>query len=274
MSPLALSAAWLVTAVLLTGCQKPSESRPRERGLENALPSGVSAPNAKASAAKAPATLPPARAAPERSTSAPSARPRRRYRVAAFGDSITDERSGGGGYLRQLRRACPESQFDNFGRGGDMTNQIRRRFEVVLPSLQAKYDTLLVYGGVNDLYSNLTAGRTNDRIEADLSAVYAAARDKGLFVVAVTVSPWGGFKRHFTADRGRNTRLLNAWILGARTTGLVDLAVDSYPLLSCGNPDEMCRDYQGPGQDGLHPGPRGHELLGQALQEQAFEDCL
>jgi len=198
---------------------------------------------------------------------------RRTYRVLALGDSITDQRVGGGGYLRELSRACPKSRFEHFGRGGDMTNQMRRRFEQEFPGLAARYDTLIVYGGVNDLYSDLTAGRTNDRIEEDLSAIYRAAQDRGLYLVAITVSPWGGFSRYFNERRSQSTRLLNAWILGTASSGETDKVVDSYPLLSCGDPEKLCPDYETPSHDGLHPGAQGHALLGQALLEQAFADC-
>lgn len=201
--------------------------------------------------------------------------PKKRYRVAALGDSITDERTGGGGYLRHLREHCPESRFDDFGRGGDMTNQMRARFEQdLLPRAASEgYDTLIVYGGVNDLYSNETAHRTNDRIEADLSRIYGRARERGLRIVAITVSPWGGFRRWFSKERGQNTRLLNAWILGEVAEGHVDVAVDSYGPLSCGDDEVLCPEYESRGHDGLHPGPRGHEILGQLLLERAFADC-
>ncbi len=209
---------------------------------------------------------------------APRAAPQenpRTYRVAALGDSITDEQVGGGGYLRFLRQACPKSTFIHFGRGGDMTNQMRRRFEteLLVEHAATPFDTVIVYGGVNDLYSDLSAGRTNQRIEEDLSAIYDRARVAGLRVVAVTVSPWGGFTRYFNERRAKNTRLLNSWILGTASGGLVDIAVDSYPLLSCGDPEQMCPAYQGPRPDGLHPGKKGHEILGAALLDAAFSNC-
>jgi len=204
---------------------------------------------------------------------AQAAAPRRRYRVLALGDSITDQNVGGGGYLRELGRACPHSRFEHFGRGGDMTNQMRRRFEQELPRLSGEIDTLIVFGGVNDLYSDLTAGRTNDRIEEDLTAIYRAAKDRGLSVVAITVAPWGGFTRYFNERRSRTTRLLNSWILGTSARGQTDVVVDAYSLLSCGDPERLCPDYEGRSQDGLHPGPFGHAVLGQALLERAFADC-
>jgi len=195
--------------------------------------------------------------------------------VAALGDSITDEDVGGGGYLRFLRRACPESRFYSFGKGGDMTNQMRRRLNgALLPERDTlALDTLIVLGGVNDLYSNLTAGRTNARIEQELSLIYQTAKQVGLRVVAITVLPWGGFTSYFTPARSENTRALNSFILGERQAGRIDGAVDGYSLLSCGDPERLCPSYEKPRPDGLHPGPAGHEALGSALYQQVFADC-
>jgi hypothetical protein len=246
-----------------TGSKDPSDSAPAP--LETSLVAEESAP--------APKDAP---TSPDRGPQAQEPQQRRTYVVAALGDSITDARSGGGGFLKVLRKACPQSQFLNFGKGGDMTNQMRRRFEQeILPRVGIDgINTLLVYGGVNDLYSDLTAGRTNDRIEGDLSSIYRSAQEKGLLVVAVTVSPWGGFTKYYNARRGQNTRLLNSWILGQVARGPVDRAVDSFAPLSCGDPDRLCPAYETNGHDGLHPGVKGHEILGQKLLEEAFPDCL
>lgn len=226
----------------------------------------------------APPPTTPTAAPPQRSV-APEPPPepsKKRYVVAVLGDSITDAKSGGGGYLKVLREACPESQFINFGRGGDMINQMRRRFEQdIVPQIPTlKLDTLLVYGGVNDLYSDLTANRKNDKIEEDLTKIYQLAKAKGLAVVAVTVSPWGGFTKYWNPRRGTNTKLLNSWILGQVATGLVDRAVDSFAPLSCGNPDVLCPRYETRSHDGIHLGEKGHAVLGEKLVSAAFSDCL
>lgn len=200
---------------------------------------------------------------------------KRRFVTAALGDSITDKKSGGGGFLRHAEASCPESIFLNFGRGGDMTNQMLRRLKNdILPRVvKDRIDTLIVFGGVNDLYSDLTAGRKNEVIERDLSAIYALARGAGLRVVAITVSPWGGFSKYWTQRRGENTKLLNSWMMGLVASNKLDLVVDSFPLLSCGQPDILCPEYENRHRDGLHPGPLGHTILGKKLVEIAFPDC-
>lgn len=199
--------------------------------------------------------------------------------VAAFGDSLTDGRVGGGGYLAHLRARCPESTFDDFGKGGDMVNMIRRRFfsQVFAAdgrSLTGKrYTHVLVFGGVNDLYSDLTAGRTVQKVSTDLDAMYLAARRHPAKVVAITVAPWGGFTKYYNERRGEATGRLNDWIKEQLGAGRVDHVVDAYQLLSCGQPERLCPEYAHPIRDGLHFGKQGHEVLGKALYEAAFSGC-
>ncbi len=157
-----------------------------------------------------------------------------------------------------------------------MVNQMRRRFESDVfdrttdPSKPA-YTDVIVFGGVNDLYSDLTAGRTVSKIAADLTAMYTTARAHGLRVIAVTVSPWAGFRRYYTPARAATTTELNRWISSQEGAGTVARVVDSYPLLACG--EALCERYAAPFRDGLHFGPEGHRRLAGALFDRAFSDC-
>ncbi len=193
--------------------------------------------------------------------------------VAVVGDSLTDYRSGGGKFIRYLEKRCPKSRFDNYAKGGAMVNQMRRRFDELFTSDKPSYTHVVIYGGVNDLYSDLTAHRTNEKIQMDLSQMYDATKGAGARVIAMTVSPWGGFKRYFNQRRGKNTLALNNWIVGQQGTR-VDVSIDTHPLLRCGDPDKLCPEYHTPFKDGLHIGPKGHEVLGAALYERVFHDCL
>lgn len=205
---------------------------------------------------------------------APAPRVKAPCRVALIGDSLTDFRSGGGGYVRFLEQRCPESTFSNFAKGGTMVNQMRARQlpSVADPSV-SRFTHLVVFGGVNDLYSDETAGRTPAKIQRDLTAMYAAGKRRGLRVVALTVAPWGGFSRYFNERRSAATRELNAWILDQPSTQAVDVAVDAFTLLSCGDPERICPRFEPPFRDGLHVGTLGQEALGQALYEAEFSTC-
>ncbi|MCA9630445.1 MAG: hypothetical protein KC766_22395, partial [Myxococcales bacterium] len=153
---------------------KPSAPHPQTQA--RAQVSASSAPNPSTSSAPNPSAAPSA---------APPARPQR-YVVAAIGDSLTDERTYPHAYMRQLRDACPKSRWDNYGVGGNMVNQMRRRFDAdVLARGKPRYTHLIVFGGVNDVYSDKTAGRTPKKIERDLSYMYERGQKAGMQVVAL-----------------------------------------------------------------------------------------
>lgn len=57
-----------------------------------------------------------------------AATPKKRYSLAAIGDSLTDKKSQGGKYLEYLQEKCPKSRFDSWGKGGNMVSQMRKRF--------------------------------------------------------------------------------------------------------------------------------------------------
>jgi lysophospholipase L1-like esterase len=212
---------------------------------------------------------------PDREPTEPKAATRHRCSIAAIGDSLTDFESHGGGYLRLLQQECPRSRIDNYGRGGDMVNQMRQRlFRQVLRPGQPRYTHLIVFGGVNDLYSDLTAGRTVEKISRDLLAMYQAAHARGMRVVAITVAPWGGFSRYYNARRGAATLALNDWVRRQAQSGGVDAVVDAYALLACGDPERLCEGYRTPFRDGLHFGPAGHRVLAEALFTRVFHECL
>ncbi|MCC6521126.1 MAG: hypothetical protein IT373_00560 [Polyangiaceae bacterium] len=256
---------------------------------------------------KPPAAEPPpasTASATEVAPVAPSAAPaaaRRRYAVAAMGDSLTDPKSHGGKYLELLRQRCPLSRFDSYGKGGNMVNQMRARFArdvfgdplpvaasagppvVAVPvdplappgvaegGPRPAYTHALVLGGINDICSDETALRTNDQIETDLGAMYDLAHARGLSVVALTLPPWGGFKKFYNARRGRSTREINQWIRDQKALGKVDAVLDVYPLLSCGKPTELCESYGL--KDHVHWSAKGHAVVGEALHRQVFSDC-
>jgi lysophospholipase L1-like esterase len=194
--------------------------------------------------------------------------------VAAIGDSLSDPRVGGGKYLDVLRKRCPQSRFDSYGKGGEMVNQMRHRFDAdIFGPGKPAYTHVIVFGGVNDLYSDLTAGRTPALIERDLTAMYESAHKHAAKVIAVTVTPWGGFKRYFNASRLATTLELNTWILAQRTVGAIEAAVDAYSLMSCGDTTLLCDRFLAPFKDGLHFGSEGHQKLGEELFAQVFSGC-
>jgi lysophospholipase L1-like esterase len=247
-----------------------------------AQPSQPAAPPPASSAIPAPAPEPvtaEAKSAPSAEPEPPPPPPppeeKQAYVVAVIGDSLTDARSGGGKFIDYVKKRCPESRFDNYGRGGDMANQMRKRFfrDLLPVAHAARYTHLVVFGGVNDLYSDLTAGRTPEKVGKDFSSMFTAARERKMKIVALTVAPWGGFSKYYNERRGKTTLELNAWIKRQAEEGTIDHVVDTYALLSCGDPERLCPELAAPYRDGIHFGPGGHEKIGAALYETAFTSC-
>jgi lysophospholipase L1-like esterase len=192
--------------------------------------------------------------------------------VLVVGDSLSDGNVGGGAYLSEALRGCPGVELVNRARGGWMVNQMRRDLERVEAEL-GRFSHAVVFGGVNDIYSDETAGRTPDKITRDLEAIYAIAKRHGARVIGITIAPWGGFARYYNPKRAESTRTINAWIAARAASGDIDAAVDAGTALSCGDPERLCPEYEPPFRDGLHFGPAGQKRLGQALAR-SFAPCL
>ncbi len=214
----------------------------------------------------------PSRAEPAKAS--PSA-PKKTYVVAAMGDSLTDPKSQGGKYLELLQKRCPKSRFDSFGKGGNMVNQMRKRFERDVFAAgtgepRPSYTHVIVLGGIGDILSNETAKRSVHQIEADLLRMYEMSRAHGAKVIALTLPPWGGAKAYDGA-RHSMTVEVNRFIVDQPTRQTVDFAVDIHPLLSCGDSKKLCDEYAW--KDHLHWTPKGHEVVGEALYSAVFSDC-
>lgn len=270
--------AWLVLAGALGAGACDPGARHERPAATAAATARLPSPSSNPAPAPKPVVLdlPPSPSTPPAATSdGPDDAARAPCRVALIGDSLTDFRASGGGFVRYLEARAPQSRFSNFAKGGAMVNQMRRHFEAsVLAEPPGTFTHLVLFGGVNDLYSDETAGRTPAKIEKDLGVMYAAAKERGLRVVAVDVAPWGGFTKYDNPKRRAATLELNAWILDQAKSGAVDVSVDAYTLLSCGDPARLCPRYEPPHTDGLHFGKAGHEVLGKALYEAEFRRCL
>lgn len=197
-----------------------------------------------------------------------------------MGDSLTDAKSHGGKFLDYLHDRCPQSRFDNYGKGGQMVNQMRKRFahDVLGEGVDAAdappaYTHVIIFGGVNDLCSDLTAKRTVPKIERDLSEMYRLAHAHDIAVIAVTVTPWGGFTKFYEPSRAATTQQLNRWLRKGPSRGEIDVVIDGYALLSCDDPERLCPEYVPPFKDGLHFNRAAHDKLGEAMFKQVFSDC-
>lgn len=203
---------------------------------------------------------------------------KRRYVVAALGDSLTDTRVGGGRYMAMLAKRCPESRFDAYGVGGQQTRHLRWRltqdlFGEGLSGAAAKkppYTHVVLLGGVNDLSGGVVDDARLAKTKEHLGWMYKTARERGVSVVALTVPPWGGVRgehdRAVTAD-------INGWIKEQGTRGAVDHVVDVHPLLACGPNESLCEPLRRVPRDPIHWGEEGHALVADALFRGVFSDC-
>jgi lysophospholipase L1-like esterase len=185
--------------------------------------------------------------------------------VAALGDSITDARSGGGGYVRALARMCPQSRFDAYGIGGQRLANLRARIEEDLfaPKKPA-YTHVVIEGGVNDLLVGTLDGARLAAMEDDVTTMIAVARAHGVQPIVLTVPAWLGAGR----DRLAIDDAFDDFVLERAT------AVDLRPLLGCAeDAGAVCLEYRRVPRDSVHWNARGHERVAEAIKAAAFADC-
>jgi len=170
-------------------------------------------------------------------------------RVAVIGDSIT----AGGGYARYLERALPRYRFDTFGHVGQGTAVLLdRMLEDVVPG---NYDEIIIQGGLNDI------SRDSQYIIDGLERMVRAAKASGARVILLSLTPW---HRAPQAIREINKQL--RW--SAPFWGVDDF-VDVWTPLADAN-GALRPDLIGDAAMSVHPNSRGHELMGQAIIDDAY----
>ena len=196
------------------------------------------------------------------------------FTIIALGDSTTAGTPGflspveappdGSGnpesqYAYWLMRAHSEWRVLNRGVNGERSDQIRQRFNRDV--LQARADLVIIVAGVNDIYQ----GRSAESVQAELLAMYAAARYAGVPAVAGSILPYN------TATPEQNARMhaVNRWIRGYGSTHTGVAFCDTRAAVAAnGKPDILSSS-----PDDIHPSPEGYRLVALAL-EPAIERAL
>jgi len=170
--------------------------------------------------------------------------------VYTMGDSLTRSTMG----QNQLGVLLGKTKWNvnNNGTDGNTTTQMLARFnaDIIVPG---DANTVTVWGGVNDAL----AGTSAATIEANLQAMYTAAHNAGIKVVAVTISPFKGYLGGGGWSAGKQTVVdaVNSWIMNTATN--IDYKVDMWSALEDpGNPDTLLAAYDG--GDHLHLGSAGN----------------
>jgi lysophospholipase L1-like esterase len=170
------------------------------------------------------------------------------------GDSLTSD----GTYVDKVISLLGNTWYkNNRGTGGETTAQMLASFGRQVIMYDAPY--VVIWGGINDITDDVAAVD----IETNLQAMYTAAHNAGIKVVAVTISP---FKGHGDWTAGRQVELdaVNTWINGAAIN--IDYIIDAFALLEDpGTPDTLLAAYDS--GDHLHLSTAGYELIGQNIYD-------
>ena len=182
-------------------------------------------------------------------------------KVGVIGDSITN---GTNSYACYLNRQCnTEFDFYNYGVNGETTSRIKSRFQADI--ISHRFDEVIIMGGINN-------GNNANAVEADLQDMYTMAKQAGMRVIALTITPYKGYREWTPPLQNRNDAV-NSWIMdtvnGAKD---VDIRADVYSALEDpANPDAMKDEYANP--DKLHPNRAGQEAIGTAVFDAAYAGC-
>jgi lysophospholipase L1-like esterase len=175
----------------------------------------------------------------------------------AFKSPIEAPPSGAGRvqsqYAYWLMQVHPDWRVLNRGVNGERSDQIRARF--ARDVTEAKPAAVVILAGVNDVY----LGRSAESVERELEAMYTAARDATIAVIAGTILPFNGA----SADQNARVRAVNAWVrqyADAHATGVVFCDTRA-AVAAPGQPDRLVSS-----PDELHPSPDGYRRMAAALE--------
>jgi lysophospholipase L1-like esterase len=156
-------------------------------------------------------------------------------------------------YAYWLMQMHPDWQVLNRGVNGERSDQIRARF--ARDAAQATPALVVIIAGVNDIYQ----GRSAESVELELEAMYAAAHEAKIVVVAGSIIPFNAA----TADQNARMHLVNGWIrdYAARHDGRVVFCDTRAAAAAPGQPDRLVSS-----PDDLHPSPDGYRRMADALE--------
>jgi lysophospholipase L1-like esterase len=211
--------------------------------------------------------------------------------VVALGDSITDGASSRPDknerwtdvLARRLLAGQTKIAVLNAGIGGNRVltsspcwgqNALARLGRDVLA--QAGIEAVILFEGTNDigqpdtraLETNRCLSRmpvTADEIIAGYKQIIARTHARGLKIFGATILPYQGFGAWSTTGEAKRVAV-NQWI---RTSGTFDGIIDfDAALRDPATPTRMAPQYDS--GDHLHPGPAGHEAMGNAVDLALF----
>lgn len=180
-------------------------------------------------------------------------------RVVFLGDSITD--------IWKLAESFPGKPYVNRGISGQTTPQMLvRMFPDVI---DLKPAAVILLAGTNDIARN-TGPATVTMVEENIQAIAELAKLHGIKVILCSVTPISDYARR-PMSPGRppvDILKLNSWMKEyAAKAGAI--YADYYSILV----DDKGMLKEGISADGLHPNPKGYELMA-PVAEAAIELAL
>ncbi len=155
-------------------------------------------------------------------------------------------------YAHWLMQSHPDWRVLNRGVNGERTDQIRARFSRDV--VDATPDLVVIIGGVNDVYQ----GRPAESAERELEAIYDAAREAGIPVIAGSVLPYNSA----TPDQNARMHAINRWIQAYAARHAEVVFCDTRAAVATpGAPDQLAAS-----PDGLHPAPEGYKSMAERLE--------
>lgn len=212
--------------------------------------------------------------------------------VSIMGDSLSARATSYGGYATYLQESCSGLEIDTYGIGGQNTVQMAKRFkkDIVDKTIGTyrEYDDVIVFAGINDIAvidnDYIKTGHTWSEEMVDkrifgiierLDAMYKEAKESGMRVIAVTITPWGKYKgkvtkygqSHWSENSQRAIDSINFWLLSKPEN--VDVVVDAYSVLEDSNtPDTLKKEFTG---DRLHLNKEGNAVLAKEIYKVAYQ---
>ena len=168
-------------------------------------------------------------------------------RVVFMGDSITD--------AWPLAQYFPNKPYVNRGISGQTTPQMLvRMYEDVI---NLKPAAMIVLAGTNDIARN-TGPETPEMVEENIMAMTELAQHHGIKVILCSVTPVSDYGPRKMTDGRPPTDILkmNSWMREYAAKNHAIYA-DYFSTLA----DEKGMLKEGLSRDGLHPNPKGYELM-------------
>jgi len=175
------------------------------------------------------------------------------HEVAAMGDSLTSE----GTWVAQLITLIGAGwHAANHGATGQTTTAMAARFtsDIITPG---GVEYVVIFGGINDVAADVSAAT----IEANLQAMYTAAHNASIKVIAVTITPFKG-SASWSAPRQAVLDAVNTWILATAIN--VDYKIDAYTALEDPGVSDTLLAANDSG-DHIHLSTVGYQLVGTTI---------